>query len=70
MYLFWFRLADSVAVPQSTVVPLAPCVQLPIGGDGSAVTSATCYLPHVLTLKTLYHLRVVIAPVNYNNIQS
>ena len=62
MYLFWFWLADSVAVAQSTVVSLAPSVQLPIGGDGSAVTSATRYLSHVLTLKTLYHLWVVIAP--------
>lgn len=62
IYLFWFRLVCGVPMSQSAVVSLAPRVQLPIGGDGSTVTSATGYLPHMLTLETLHHLGVVIAP--------
>ena len=47
---------------QSPMVSLSPCVELPIGGDGCTVPTATSYLTYMLPLQGLDHLGTIIAP--------
>ncbi len=68
-YLFGFRLVRSVPVSQPAVVPLPPCVELPVGGNGCTVATPTSNLFHVLALQTLNHLRTVVRPEKHKSLK-
>ena len=61
-HLFGFCLVEQVTVAQSPMVSLSPRVELPIGGDGCTVPTATRYLTYMFPLQGLNHLGTIVAP--------
>lgn len=44
--------------------PLAPGIHLPIGHYCNTVATPTGYIPDVFSLKSLYHFRTIVAPMD------